>query len=75
MMVAVEALKGAGPEPSRESFLAALGSLRLDGVFVGPIEFAPGRHHGYNSVALFRAPAPGEPVEVVAGAQSFPPLF
>lgn len=75
MMVSVEALREAGPEPTRESFVAALESVHLDDVFVGPIAFAPDRRHGYNGAALFRVPAPGQPVEVVVGARTFPALF
>ena len=75
-MVAVEALRGAGPQPTRESFVAALEKVRLDDVLVSPVVFGPDRHHGFNAVALFRAgEGPEDPPEVVVEAQEFPPLF
>lgn len=75
MMVAVEALKEAGTQPTRESFVAALESVHLEDVFAGPIAFAPDRHQGFNGAGLYRAVAPGEPLEVLVDVTSFPPLF
>jgi hypothetical protein len=72
----VEALRAAGPEPTRESFVAALESVRVEGVFVKPIAWGPERRHGYNAVALHRTGAgPDDPPEIVVEAEEFPPLF
>jgi branched-chain amino acid transport system substrate-binding protein len=44
-MTVVQALKDAGPQPTREKVLAALEHLKLDtGIMAGPIEFTPTDH-------------------------------
>ena len=41
-MAVVNALKAAGPQPTREKVLAALETMKFDsGVMAGPIEFGP----------------------------------
>jgi ABC-type branched-subunit amino acid transport system substrate-binding protein len=78
MMVAVEALRRAGRDLDRASFVAALEGLRdftPEGLGA-PISFAPGRHHGLNAVRLMRAGRRPEdaPVELVPW-QHMPALF
>jgi len=56
-MVVVEALKRAGPEPTREKFLQALGTIKgfKTGMYPGPITCNPPANHQCNqSVAWIR---------------------
>ena len=44
-MTVVNALKAAGPEPTREKVLAAMSTMKFDsGVLATPIEFSPTDH-------------------------------
>lgn len=75
MMLAVEGLKGAGRDLTREKFVAALETIkdwRPEGLGA-PITFAPHRRHGLNAVRLMRAEK-GKLVPVT-GWQIFPPLY
>jgi ABC-type branched-subunit amino acid transport system substrate-binding protein len=78
MMVAAEALRRAGPEPTRERFLAALESLRgwsPEGL-TAPVTFGPDRHHGLNGVRLLQAgKAADRSFRQVAPAVEFAPSF
>jgi len=76
MMAAIEALRGAGPEPTRESFVAALEQATIPDVLVSPISFAPDRRHGFSSAILLRAGSgPAEPPTVLTEPREFTPLF
>ncbi len=75
MMLAVEGLKRAGRDVTREKFIEALESIRdwrAEGIGA-PITFGPGRRHGLNAVQLMRAEK-GKLVPVT-GWQLFPPLY
>ena len=75
MMLAVEGLKRAGRELTRERFVAALKTVRdfrAEGIGA-PITFGPDRRHGLNAVMLMRAEK-GRLVPVT-GWQVFPPLY
>jgi ABC-type branched-subunit amino acid transport system substrate-binding protein len=77
MMVAVEGLRLAGHELTRESYVRALEGLRdfkPEGLGAG-ITFGPGRHHGLNTVRLLRTKSASEPPEVLTSYQPFPALF
>lgn len=75
MMLAIEGLKRAGREVTREKFVAALETIRdfrPEGIGA-PISFGPGRRHGLNAVMLMRAEK-GK-LMPVTGWQVFPPLY
>ena len=75
MMLAVEGLKRAGRDLTREKFVAALETItdfRPEGIGA-PITFGPARRHGLNAVQLMRAEK-GKLVPVT-GWQVFPPLY
>lgn len=75
MMLAVEGLKRAGRELTREAFIAALETIRdfrPEGIGA-PVTFGPTRRHGLNAVMLMRAEK-GKLVPVT-GWQVFPPLY
>jgi branched-chain amino acid transport system substrate-binding protein len=75
MMLAVEGLRRAGRELTRETFVAALESIQdFTPERIGaPITFGPARRHGLNAVMLMRAQK-GTLVPVT-GWQHFPPLY
>ncbi len=78
MMLTVEGLKGAGPHPTRESFVSALEGIRdwkpLPGL--APVSFGPGRRHGLNALRLARAGrAADRSFSLLTEYRSFPPLF
>ena len=57
MMLAVEALKKAGPDPTRESFIKAMESiknLKLEGMGAG-ITYSPTQRHGLNGIRMCEA--------------------
>ncbi|MCY1205801.1 Periplasmic binding protein [compost metagenome] len=65
-MSVVNALKAAGPQPTREKFLEALSRLKFDsGVMAGPIEFSPTDHAAQESAMYIKfdgttmTPVPG----------------
>lgn len=75
MMLAVEGLKRAGRDLTREKLVEALESIRdwrAEGLGY-PITFGPDRRHGLNAVRLMRAEK-GVLVPVT-GWQTFPPLY
>lgn len=78
MMLAVEGLKRAGRNLTRESFVEAMESIKdftSEGL-TGPITFGPNRRHGLNSVRLMKAEnAAQNKISPVTGYQTFPPLF
>ncbi|WP_291772369.1 ABC transporter substrate-binding protein [Castellaniella sp.] len=54
-MTVVQALKEAGPQPTREKVLAALEHLKLDtGIMAGPIEFTPTDHAGQKAAIYMK---------------------
>lgn len=54
-MTVVQALKDAGPEPTREKFLAALQNFKLEtNVMAGPIEFTPTDHAAQKSAIYMK---------------------
>ncbi len=75
MILAVEGLKRAGRNLTRESFVEAMESLRdyVPEKLTAPITFGPNRRHGLNSVRLMRAEK-GNLVEIIPH-QSFAPRF
>jgi len=75
MILAVEGLKRAGRNLTRESYVEAMETLKdyVPEKLTAPITFAPNRRHGLNSVRLMRAEK-GNLVEVIAH-QGFPPRF
>ncbi|MBI4590120.1 MAG: ABC transporter substrate-binding protein [Candidatus Rokubacteria bacterium] len=75
MILAVEGLKRAGRNLTRESYVEAMESLKnyVPEKLTAPITFGPNRRHGLNSVRLMRAEK-GNLVEVIAH-QGFPPHF
>jgi hypothetical protein len=75
LMLAVEGLKRAGRDLTRERFIAALETIRdfkPEGIGA-PVTFGPGRRHGLNAVQLMRAEK-GKLVPVT-GWQVFPALY
>ncbi len=65
-MTVVQALKDAGPEPTREKVLAALQNFKLDtGVMAGPIEFTPTDHAAQKSAIYMKFD--GENKELIPG--------
>ncbi len=78
MMVAVEGLRRAGRDLTREGFVRALEGLRgwSPGGLSAPVTFGPGRHHGLNAVRLLQAlSAKDRSFRQVTGDRSFPTLF
>ena len=77
-MLAVEGLKRAGRNLTRESFVEAMESIKdftSEGL-TGPITFGPNRRHGLNSVKLMKAEnAAQNKISQVTGYQMFPPQF
>jgi branched-chain amino acid transport system substrate-binding protein len=75
LMLAVEGLKRAGRDLTRDRFVAAMETItdfRGEGIGA-PISFGPGRRHGLNAVMLMRAEK-GKLLPV-SGWQAFPPLY
>jgi len=79
MMVAVEGLQRAGRNLTRESYVEAMESIKNwvpGGLKWAPITFGPGRHHGLNTVRLYRAKKAADQSFVpISEWQVFPPLF
>jgi hypothetical protein len=75
MILAVEGLKRAGRNLTRESFVEAMETLKdyVPEKLNAPITFGPNRRHGLNSVRLMRAEK-GNLIEVIPN-QSFAPKF
>jgi branched-chain amino acid transport system substrate-binding protein len=75
MMLAVEALKKAGPNLTRESFIKAMEGikdLKLEGMG-GPISYSATRRHGLNGIRICQA-KDGKHVPI-SGYMIFKPLF
>ena len=78
MIIAVEGLKGAGRNLTRDGFIEAMEGIRNFTVLglSSPITFGPDRHHGLNAVRLMRAQKAADFSYVqVAPYQVFKPLF
>jgi ABC-type branched-subunit amino acid transport system substrate-binding protein len=79
MMTAVEGLKRAGKNLTRESYLEAMEGVKNwvpENLKWAPITFGPGRHHGLNTVRMYRAnKAADQSFVVVTDFQTFPPHF
>jgi ABC-type branched-subunit amino acid transport system substrate-binding protein len=79
MQTAVEGLRRAGRNLTRESYVEAMETIRNwtpEGLRWAPITFGPGRHHGLNTVRLYRANKAADASFVpVTEFQTFPPLF
>jgi len=79
MATAVEGLKRAGRNLTREGYVEAMEGIRgwvPEGLKWAPITFGPGRHHGLNTVRLYRAnKAADQSFAPVTEFQTFPPLF
>ncbi len=78
MMVAIEGLRRAGRDLTREGFVRALESLRewSPGGLSAPLSFGPGRHHGLNGVRLLQAlRASDRSFREVVPDQRFPTSF
>jgi ABC-type branched-subunit amino acid transport system substrate-binding protein len=78
MIIAVEGLKRAGPNLTRDGFIEAMEGIRNFTVLglSAPITFGPDRHHGLNAVRLMRAQKAADFSYVqVAPYQVFKPLF
>ncbi|MBI4608159.1 MAG: ABC transporter substrate-binding protein [Candidatus Rokubacteria bacterium] len=75
MMLAVEGLKRAGRNLTRETFVEAMETIKdyVPEKLTAPITFGPNRRHGLNAVRLMRAEK-GNLVQVT-GYQIFPPHF
>jgi len=75
MILAVEGLKRAGRNLTREAYVEAMETIKdyAPEKLNAPITFGPNRRHGLNSVRLMRAEK-GNLVDVIAH-QSFPPRF
>ena len=78
MMLAVEGLKRAGRDLTRESFVNALEGVRdwkpLPGL--APVSFGPARRHGQNALRLVRAGRAADlSFRPLTEYRSFPPLF
>jgi len=78
MMLAVEGLKRAGKNLTRESFVEAMENVKsftAEGL-TAPITFGPNRRHGLNAVRLMRAESADKTkVSQVTGYQIFQPHF
>ncbi len=78
IMVAVEGLKRAGRNLTRESFVKAMETIKdwNEGGLSAPVTFGPDRHHGLNAVRLMRAgKTASDPAEQITPYQFFPPHF
>ena len=78
MIIAVEGLKKAGRNLTRDGFIEAMEGIRNFTVLglSAPITFGPDRHHGLNAVRLMRAQKAADFSYVqVAPYQVFKPLF
>ena len=79
MMVTVEGLKRAGRNLTRESYVEALEGIKNwipENLKWAPITFGPGRHHGLNTVRMYRAnKAADQSFAPISEFQLFPPLF
>jgi branched-chain amino acid transport system substrate-binding protein len=78
MIIAVEGLKKAGRNLTRDGFVEAMESIRGFTVLglSAPITFGPNRHHGLNAVRLMRAQKAADQSYVqVTPYQVFKPLF
>lgn len=78
MMVAVEGLRKAGRNLTRESLVEAMESIKnfTSEKLTAPITFGPNRHHGLNAVRLMRAESADQNrVTAVTGYQIFQPHF
>ena len=79
MATAVEGLKRAGRNLTREGYVEAMEGIRNwvpEGLKWAPITFGPGRHHGLNTVRLYRAnKAADQSFVPITDFQTFPPLF
>lgn len=75
MILAVEGLRRAGRNLTRESYVEAMETIKdyVPEKLTAPITFGPNRRHGLNSVRLMRAEK-GNLVELIAH-QGFPPHF
>jgi hypothetical protein len=79
MATAVEGLKRAGRNLTREGYVEAMEGIRNwvpEGLKWAPITFGPGRHHGLNTVRLYRAnKAVDQSFVPVTEFLTFQPLF
>ncbi len=78
MMVAVEGLRKAGRNLTRESFVEGMEGVKnyTAEKLTAPITFGPNRHHGLNAVRMMKADnAEKNQVSQVTGYQIFPPHF
>jgi branched-chain amino acid transport system substrate-binding protein len=79
MATTVEGLKRAGRNLTREGYVEAMEGIRNwvpEGLRWAPITFGPGRHHGLNTVRLYRAKkAADQSYEAITEFQTFPPTF
>jgi branched-chain amino acid transport system substrate-binding protein len=78
MMVTVEALQRAGRDLTREKFIAAMESFKdwTPEKLTAPITWAPGRHHGLNTVRLMQAKSAADAsFTPMTGYQPFPSHF
>jgi branched-chain amino acid transport system substrate-binding protein len=76
MMLAVEGLRRAGRDLSREGFVSALETIDDWTPELGfRVRFGPGRRHSGNRLRLLRTGASAREVAVVSGYQEFEPLF
>ncbi|HEY4908619.1 MAG TPA: ABC transporter substrate-binding protein [Methylomirabilota bacterium] len=78
MIIAVEGLKKAGRNLTRDSFVEAMEGIRNFTVLglSAPISFGPNHHHGLNAVRLMRAQKAADLSYVqIAPYQVFKPLF
>jgi ABC-type branched-subunit amino acid transport system substrate-binding protein len=79
MATAVEGLKRAGRNLTREGYVESMEGIRNwvpEGLKWAPITFGPGRHHGLNTVRMYRAKkAADQSFEPITEFQSFSPLF
>jgi ABC-type branched-subunit amino acid transport system substrate-binding protein len=79
MMVTVEGLKRAGRDLTRDGYVEAMEGIKNwvpENLKWAPITFGPGRHHGLNTVRMYRANKAADTSFVpVTEFQVFPPLF
>ncbi|HET8578268.1 MAG TPA: ABC transporter substrate-binding protein [Methylomirabilota bacterium] len=78
MILAVEGLKKAGRNLTRESFVEGMEGIKgfTTMGLSGPVAFGPTQHHGINAVRLMRAKKAADlSYEQVTGYQVFKPLF
>ncbi len=78
MILAVEGLKRAGRNLSRESFVEGMEGIKNFTTMnlTAPMAFGPNRHHGLNAIRLMRATkAADNSYTQVTGYQIFNPLF